>query len=104
MVAVAMFAIIMGAGVGLRRRAERFNNLAARHGREANSLENLLEGSELSLGDVDAIIEEVHWHDAVADQYRLAASRPWFPFEPSPGRVSCRCSYHAARRAIGALR
>jgi hypothetical protein len=104
MVAVAVLATILGVGVGLRRRAQRLDTLALRYGREANSLENLLSRSNISRRDADVIIEQVHWHDAVADQYRLAATHPWLPFDPSPQRVTCKCSYHAARPAKTATR
>jgi hypothetical protein len=97
MVAIAVLAVVLGSGVGLKRRVQRLDGLALRYGREANRLENLLEGSNLSQADADAIIERVHWHDAVANQYRLAASRPWVPFDPSPEGVTCECGQHAAR-------
>ena len=99
MVTVAVLAVILAAGTGLRRRAQRLDALARRYGPEANRLENLLEGSDLNRQEADVIIDRVHWDDAVANRYRLAAARPWLPFDPSPQRVTCQCSYHVARQA-----
>jgi hypothetical protein len=104
MVAVAILAVILGVGIGLRRRVQRLDGLALRYGREANRLENVLEGSNLSRREADLIIERLHWRDAVAVQYRLAAARPWLPFDPSPQQVTCQCGYHAARQAKPAAR
>jgi hypothetical protein len=54
MVAIAVLAVILGFGVGLKRRVQRLDGLALRYGREANTLENLLEGSNLSQEDAVA--------------------------------------------------
>ena len=97
MAAVAALAVILSIGLGLRRRAQRLDGLAIRYGREASSLENLLARSNLSRHEAESIIERIHWHDAVAGQYRIAAARPWLPFDPSPWQVTCECSYHTAR-------
>ena len=99
MVAVAVVAVILAICVGLTRRAQRLDGLSLRYSREASRLENLLVGSRLSRQDADVIIEQVHWHDAVANRYRLAAARPWLTSDPSPERVTCECGYHAARQA-----
>lgn len=104
MFAVAVLAVVLAIGVGLTRRAQRLDGLSLRYSREANRLENLVVGSNLSRQDADVIIEQVHWHDAVADRYRLAAARPWLTCDPSPRRVPCQCGYHAARQAKPATR
>jgi hypothetical protein len=98
MAAVAVLGVTLSVGLALRRRAQRLDGLAIRYGREASNLDNLLARSKLSRHAAESIIERVHWHDAVAGQYRIAAARPWLPFDPSPWRVTCECSYHAARQ------
>ena len=51
-------------------------------------------------GEPDMLMEQMHWLDSVATEFRLAAARPWIPFDPRPTPGSrCRCGYHAARGA-----
>jgi hypothetical protein len=100
MLVVAVLAVILGVGVGLWRRARRFQTLALQYGREANRLENTWANSgSMSPGDAAVLMERVHWNDAVAAGYRFAAARPWVPFNPEPMRVTCECGFHMARRA-----
>lgn len=100
MIAIAALAFVLWMGLGLRRRAWRFEALAHQHGREANRLENLwMETVPTPPGEPDTLMEQVHWHDSVANEYRVAAARPWMPFEPEPRQVACECGYHVARRA-----
>ncbi len=100
MVAVAVLAVILGTGVGLRRRARQLDALFLQYGREANHLENVWRDARPTPpGEPDVLMEQIHWHDSVAYEYRLAAARPWFPFDPEPRRITCGCGYHAARRA-----
>jgi hypothetical protein len=99
MVVIAGLAVMLAVGVGLSRRARRLNRLALQYSRVANGRENLIEKWKLNRKDADVIIEHAHWLDAVANQYRIAAARPWLLFDPSPQRVTCECGYHANRRA-----
>jgi hypothetical protein len=97
MIAVAVLCILLGVGVGLWRRARRFQALALVYGREANRLENVWANpGSVPPGD---LMERVHWNDAVADEYRLAAARPWLPFDPEPSQIRCLCRFHMDLRA-----
>lgn len=104
MIAMALLGVALGVGVGLRRRTDRLYALALRHGREASALETLLVEPNFGPQRTREVLERVHWNDAVADRFRAAAARPWFPFDPVPERVSCECGDHAARRAKAAAR
>ena len=104
MIAVAVLAVILAIGIGLTRRAQRLDGLFRRYSREASRLEKLLVGSNLSRQDAELIVEQVHWHDAVAARYQFAAARPWLIRDPNPQRVTCECGYHATRQAKPATR
>ena len=98
MTAIAALAILLGAGVGLDRRARRLEALSLLYGREANRLDDLwVEAAPVSAGEPDLLMERVHWHDSVANAYRLASAQPWLPLDPVPRNIICRCGYHAAR-------
>jgi hypothetical protein len=100
MIAVAIVAILMGAGLGLGRRSHRFARLSAYHANAA--LEHFhtvmaLGGwppqlQELSLADlarvriVHRVRALVNYHSALAQKYDRAARYPWLPVEPDlPG-------------------
>jgi hypothetical protein len=68
-VVIGLLAILMGAGVGVTRRARRLDALARAHSGEASRLEDLSVVSPP--GDSKAILESSHWHDAIANEYRL---------------------------------
>ena len=90
----------MGAYVGLNRRARRLDATALNYSREAGRLENLwVKSGPTPPGELDAMMERVHWHDAVAAAYRLGASRPWQLVDPDPSTVTCGCGYHAVLKA-----
>ncbi len=100
MIVIAILAVCLGTGIGLGRRARRFEALALEYGREANALENRwMKSGPSSPGEPDVLMEEIHWNDSVANEYRFAASQPWLPFEPDPETITCGCGYHARRRA-----
>jgi hypothetical protein len=96
-VVIGLLAILMGAGVGVTRRARRLDALARAHSGHASRVEDLSVVSPP--GDSKAILESSRWHDAVANEYRLAASRPWQLFDPDPKSITCQCGYHTALRA-----
>jgi hypothetical protein len=103
MIAVAVLAVLLAVGVGLWRRARRFEALALQYGREANRNEVLWEATGAKpIHEPDEIMERIHWNDAVADEYRRAAARPWLPFDPDPRQVLCKCGFHTALRARAA--
>jgi hypothetical protein len=93
-VVIGLLAILMGAGVGVTRRARRLDAVARAHSGEASQLEGLSVVSPPA--DSKAIQESAHWHDAVANEYRLAASRPWQLFDPDPKSITCQCGYYTA--------
>jgi hypothetical protein len=111
MLAVAVLAILLGIGIQLRRRAQRLDDLARQYGRKAQRLEEVWLNwvrFNKSGPEVDALMEQVHWHDAVAKQYWIAAARPWVLI----GSVapSCRAARDVvlegvsrARAALGAI-
>jgi hypothetical protein len=100
MVAVAIAAFLLPTRDGLRNRAKRFEALALEYGREANRLEvEWRKSAPLPPGEPDLLCDDVHWNDSVADAYRRAASRPWLPFEPNPGSITCGCGYHRKQSA-----
>ncbi len=93
MVVIAFLAVLLGIGIGLRNRSERFSRLALEYAGKASGLEDELVGPS-SRAESQAVLDRVHRNDAVADAYRRAASRPWMG-EPDPARVVCRCGHHA---------
>jgi hypothetical protein len=84
MMAMAVVAILMGLAVGLRRRAERFKRLSFLQSVDANRWENLLLDRSLDDALASAILEQVHWHDAMAAKYDRVAQAPWRLLEPPP--------------------
>ncbi len=99
MIAIAILAVLLGTGIGLRRRARRFEALALAYGREASNLEDLwtISGSTTERRP-NLLMDRAHWNDAVAHKYRIAATRPWLPLDPDPFKITCECGYHIERR------
>ena len=96
MVAVAVVALLMGAGLGLGRRSRRFARLSEHHANAA--LEHFhtvmaLGGwppqlQDLSLAElarvriVYRVRALVNYHSALTQEYDRAARYPWLPVEP----------------------
>jgi hypothetical protein len=100
-VALAVLAIVLGVGVGLRRRAWRLHARALVYGREASRLERMWNSAgAMRPDDLGLLMEQVHWDDAVADEYRLAAAHPWLPFDPESNRIMSKCGFHMARKPV----
>ena len=98
MIAIAVFAILLGTGVGLRRRMLRLQAGALEYGRAANRLETAwLNSNPQPSGQDDDLMDRAHWSDAVAKAYRFAAARPWLPLEPRPEKIRCECGFHRGR-------
>ena len=91
--AIAALAVILGAAGAVRRRADRLDQLSHSYSREAGRLESQLIGPSGTSRDgpgpeqASAILAKVHWCDAVANEYKKAAARPWYPFDPDPSQV-----------------
>jgi hypothetical protein len=81
MIAVALAACLMATVVGLHRRAAHLRRLSFLQSREADRWERPL--TETSVNDqlASAILDKVHWHDAMAARYERAAQAPWLPVE-----------------------
>lgn len=75
LVIVAIFAVLLSIGVGLKRRQERFRGLAKFHFRQA--------GPPRVYG---AFYEDYMsiYHMALSDKYEDAAQHPWLPVAPDP--------------------
>src|SRR4051812_17043976 len=94
MIAIAVLALILGVDAWLRQRGRRFDAIALNFAGEAYRVEKLWAKSTLP-GEIDELVETVHWNDSVYHEYYKAARRPWLP-EPRPKEVVCRCGYHVA--------
>ena len=100
MIAIAVLAVLLGSGVGLRRRSQRHFKLAQRYGGEAERLEYLwAKMGPVPQAEADAFWNLVHWNDSVAYAYFQASSRPWLPFDPEPRQIVCECGHHLTQRA-----
>jgi hypothetical protein len=77
-------AILMSLAVGLRRRAERFRRLSFLQSVDANRWEDLLLARSLDDALATAILDQVHWHDAMAAKYDRIAQAPWLLLEAPP--------------------
>ena len=94
MATVALLAVLLGIGLGLRRRSDRLWWVSLSYSSQAAGLEEPL-GLHPEPPDVQAVLDRVHWNDSVAVAYQRAAGRPWIPGEPDPAKITCQCSYHA---------
>ena len=81
MIAAAVVAVLMAAGVWLQRRTAHLKRLSLWQSGEANRWELLLTESSVNGPLASAILEKVHWHDAMAARYERAARFPWLPVE-----------------------
>src|SRR5262245_39092595 len=84
MIAAAAAALLMATGVGLQRRAAHLRRLSLSQSREANRWELLLSESSVNGPLATAVLEKVHWHDAMAARFERAARSPWLPIEAAP--------------------
>jgi hypothetical protein len=94
MVAIAVLAVLLGLSIGLRRRAERLTRLSRSYSGAAGQLELRLASPDLDEAIAQAILDRVHWYDAVAHRFERAAAHPWLPDEPDPTKVFCECGHH----------
>ncbi len=97
MATIALLAVLLGIGLGLRRRSDRFQRVSLGYSSKAAGLEEplgFIPGRPEPTG-VQAVLDRVHWNDSVAAAYQQAASRPWVPGEPDPAKITCQCGYHA---------
>jgi hypothetical protein len=99
MATIAALAILLGIGAGLAHRGQRFEALSLRYSQAAARLERGSFGRDLPPGEIELVMEEVHWLDAVASEYKLAAARPWGLRDPDPRRVICGCCNGPPRKA-----
>jgi hypothetical protein len=84
MIAAALVAVLMAVGVGLQRRTAHLKRLSRWQSGEANRWELLLTESSVNGPLASAILDKVHWHDAIAARYERAARSPWLPIEAFP--------------------
>jgi hypothetical protein len=86
MVAVATVALLLGVGIGHRRRAEHLKRVGFLHSVEANRWEMLLVGRNNGMDHAlaEAILDRVHWHDARAASFERAAGSLWQLVEQAP--------------------
>jgi hypothetical protein len=84
MIAAAVVAVLMAAGVGLQRRTAHLKRLSLWQSGEANRWELLLTESSVNGPLASAILDKVHWHDAMAARFERAARSPWLPIEAAP--------------------
>jgi hypothetical protein len=84
MIAAALVAVLMAVGVGLQRRTAHLKRLSRWQSGEANRWELLLTESSVNGPLASAILDKVHWHDAIAAGYERAAGSPWLPIEAFP--------------------
>ena len=79
MSAVAVVAALIGAGIGLSRRRERFLARAALHGVEIGPAATV----HYSFND-DRAMRWRTWHARLVEKYERAARHPWLPVAPDP--------------------
>ena len=84
MIAAALIAVLMAVVVGLQRRTAHLKRLSLWQSGEANRWELLLTESSVNGPLASAILDKVHWHDAIAARYERAARSPWLPIEAFP--------------------
>ncbi len=84
MIAAALVAVLMAVGVGLQRRTSHLKRLSSWQSGEANRWELLLTESSVNGPLASAILDKVHWHDAIAARYERAARSPGYPSKPCP--------------------
>ncbi|MFO0952315.1 MAG: hypothetical protein U0835_14420 [Isosphaeraceae bacterium] len=96
MILVALAAFALGIWSWAERRRERlirsglaYNRVAA--GLELGLVENSPRRATLDSGSVDETLARIHWNDSVANEFYAAARYPWWPSDPDPLRVVCRC-------------
>lgn len=90
LIVVLVIALMLGVGIGLKRWAWRFDRLSlAESGKAGGQESGLLNAPTPS--EVERILRETHWHDAIASKYRRLAERPWLLSEPDPATIACEC-------------
>lgn len=92
--------VFVALGLGLYQRSIRLERISLKYSGVAGRLEMGLIGPSGTSKDgpsgreVEEILDKVHWNDAVAHQYRIAARQPWNLFDPDPKQISCTCGHH----------
>jgi hypothetical protein len=82
---IALLAILLTVGVGLRRRAEQRRALQNFHQAQFQKQSmKLVPGS----ADFAAQLRKVHWHNEMSHSFRRAAARPWMSV-PKPESCTC---------------
>lgn len=104
--AVAAFAVLLGGGIGRRRRSERcrrldllYFNEGERLGPEVERLEAFMQENDDHPGVYPAELRsrvatlwgQLHWYAAVAEALRCRSERPWIFWNPAPAEVRCGC-------------
>jgi hypothetical protein len=84
MIAAAVVAVLMAVVVGLKHRTAHLKRLSRWQSGEANRWELLLTESSVNGPLTSAILDKVHWHDAMAARFERAARFPWLPIEAAP--------------------
>lgn len=95
MIVVAVIAGVLGIGLTIKRRSERLAHISSLYSAKAGRLENVVANQKMADDAAERLLREVHWHDAVANSYRQAASQPWMPIDPKPDTVTCGCHWCA---------
>lgn len=106
MLAVAVFALLLGGGLGLRRRSERCRRLellydeeGERVGREMDRLYQFMQANYDHPGvyptelrtRAESLKGQADWYVAVAKAFQSRSERPWIFWYPDPAEVRCRC-------------
>jgi hypothetical protein len=83
---IALLAILLTVGVGLRRRAEQLNGLQSFHQTQYQK-----QSRKVVVGRADfaAQLRLAHWHNEMSQSFRRAAARPWMSV-PKPEPCDCR--------------
>src|SRR5262245_40028901 len=83
MIAIAVVATLLGVGLELIRRRERFLRISVEHAVEA-AMEGTLVVTDQGPAYVGVKTEKGRWHEFTHQKYEYLGRRPWLPVPPDP--------------------
>jgi hypothetical protein len=100
MIAILAIALLLGAGMALKRRSSRYYQLHLEHILEARRLSGEFRPDKAGIA---RLLRRAHWHNHVGWSYRNLADIPWRFDVIDPASVACRCRHCRGRYPGGVI-
>ena len=102
MIAVLAVALLLGAGMALKRRSSRNYRRYLDQTLEVRRLTDQMHEAP-DKAAIARLLRRAHWHNWVGCEYLKIASIPWRLSEPDPASVACYCSHCGGRYRGGVI-